>query len=95
MYSVSIDRTLCWFSVTVGFVWVIFWQYTCAITLEKRHVEKRRFAEGFSPDAIAGRLAEKTRILEEMEDIVLKLQRFDCSYILENNIAIGEDQALL
>ena len=47
--------------------------------------KKRRLAEGFSPDAIAGRLAEKTRIQEEMEDIVLKLQRSDCSYILKNN----------
>ena len=47
--------------------------------------KKRRLAEGFSPDAIAARLAEKTRIQEEMEDIVLKLQRSDCSYILKNN----------
>ena len=56
--------------------------------------KKRHLAEGFSPDAIAGRLAEKTRIQEEMVDIVLKL-RFDCSYILKNNIAMSEDQALL
>ena len=47
--------------------------------------KKQRLAEGFSPDAIAGRLAEKTRIQEEMENIVLKLQRSDCSYILKNN----------
>ena len=45
----------------------------------------RRLAEGFSPDAIAGRLDEKTRIQEEMEGIVLKLQRSDCSYIFKNN----------
>ena len=47
--------------------------------------KKQRLAEGFSPDAIAGRLAEKTRIQEKMENIVLKLQRSDCSYILRNN----------
>ena len=47
--------------------------------------KKQRLAEGFSPDAIAGRLAEKTRIQEEMENIVLKLQCSDCSYILRNN----------
>ena len=47
--------------------------------------EKWRLAEVFLPDAIAGRLAEKTRIQEEMEYIVLKLQRSDCSYILKNN----------
>ena len=47
--------------------------------------KKRRLAESFSPDAIAGRLDEKTSIKEEMEDIVLKLQRSDCSYILRNN----------
>ena len=34
--------------------------------------KKWRLAEVFSPDAIAGRLAEKMRIQEEMEDIVLK-----------------------
>ena len=47
--------------------------------------KKQRLAEGFSPDAIAGRLADKTRIQEEMENIVLKLQCSDCSYILRNN----------
>ena len=47
--------------------------------------KKQRLAEGFSPDATAGRLAEKTRIQEEMENIVLKLQCSDCSYILRNN----------
>ena len=47
--------------------------------------KKWRLAESFSPDAFAGRLDEKTRIKEEMEDIVLKLQRSDCSYILRNN----------
>ena len=46
--------------------------------------KKRRLAEVFSPHTIAGRLAEKTRIQEEIEDIVLKLQRSDCSYILKN-----------
>ena len=51
--------------------------------------KKRRLAEGFSPDAIAGRLAEKTRIQEEMEDIVLKLQRSACSYILKNLVQLG------
>ena len=30
-------------------------------------------------------LPKKTRIQEEVEDIVLKLQRSDCSYILKNN----------
>ena len=38
--------------------------------------KKRRLAEGFSPDAIAGRLAEKTRIQEEMEDIVFEITTF-------------------
>ena len=47
--------------------------------------KKRRLAEVFSPDAVAGRLAEKTRIQEEMKDIVLKLQCSDCSYILKND----------
>ena len=47
--------------------------------------KKWRLAESFLPDAIAGRLDQKTRIKEEMEDIVLKLQRSDCSYILKNN----------
>ena len=51
--------------------------------------KKRRLAEGFSPDAIAGGLAEKTRIQEEMEDIVLKLQGSDCSYILKNLVQLG------
>ena len=44
-----------------------------------------RLAEGFTPDAIASRLAEKMRIQEVMENIVLKLQRSHCSYILRNN----------
>ena len=57
----------------------------CACTLENAMSEKWRLAEVFLPDAIAGRLAEKTRIQEEMEYIVLKLQRSDCSYILKNN----------
>ena len=56
---------------------LVRWKNTMSKTL--------RLAEGFSPDAIAGRLAEKTRIQEEMENIVLKLQRSDCSYILRNN----------
>ena len=56
----------------------------CASTLENAMSKKRRLAEVFSPDTIAGRLAEKTRIQEEIEDIVLKLQRSDCSYILKN-----------
>ena len=47
--------------------------------------KKRRLAKGFLPDVIAGRLGEKTRIQEEMEEIVLKLQRSDCLYILKNN----------
>ena len=47
--------------------------------------KKRRLAEVFSPDAVAGRLAEKMRIQEEMKDIVLKLQCSDCSYILKND----------
>ena len=47
--------------------------------------KKRRLAEGFLPDVIAGRLGEKTRIQEEMEEIVSKLQRSDSLYILKNN----------
>ena len=56
---------------------------------------KRRLAACFTPDAIAGQVAERKRVQDELEDIFLKLKRFDSPWILKNNLGINEDQALL
>lgn len=58
-------------------------------------MKKRRLAACFTPDAIAGQVAERKRVQDELEDIFLKLKRFDSSWILKNKVEMNEDQALL
>jgi len=57
--------------------------------------KKRRLAACFTPDAIAGQVAERKRVQDELEDIFLKLKHFDSSWILKNKVEMNEDQALL
>ena len=58
-------------------------------------MKKHRLAACFTPDTIAGQVAERMHVQDELGDIFLKLKRFDSSWILKNKVAINEDQALL
>ena len=58
-------------------------------------MKKHQLTAYFTPDAIAGQVAERKRVQDELEDIFLKLKCLDSSWILKNNMAINEDQALL
>ena len=58
-------------------------------------MKKHQLVAYFTPDAIAGQVAERKRVQDELEDIFLKLKRLDSSWILKNNEAINEDKALL
>ena len=58
-------------------------------------MKKRRLAACFTPDTIAGQVAERKRVKDELGDIFLKLKHFDSSWILKNKVEINEDQALL
>ena len=58
-------------------------------------MKKHQLTAYFTPDAIAGQVAERKRVQDELEDIFLKLKCLDSSWILKNNVAINEDKALL
>ena len=58
-------------------------------------MKKRRLADTFSPDTITKRLAERRRAQEDLNAALLRLQAIDVSSVVERNLSLDENQALL
>ena len=58
-------------------------------------MKKWHLADTFSPDTITKRLAERRRAQEDLNAALLRLQAIDVSSVVERNLALDENQALL
>lgn len=56
---------------------------------------KRRLAQSFTPEAISSKLSERKRGQEELDALFAKLKSWNITEIIQSNVTLTEDQALL